>query len=88
MRALNVNFCLHQNIIPFKFSSVKAMRLLQKADLVLYDRLVSMDILDMIHPGAKLLYVGKTSGYHSRTQVLTLKHICVSFPSIISFMWR
>eukprot|EP00897_Mesotaenium_endlicherianum_P004233 jgi/Mesen1/3838/ME000207S02849 len=48
--------------------TVKALRLLQSAHLVLYDRLVSTDILDLIHPGARLLYVGKTSGYHSRTQ--------------------
>ena len=48
---------------------MKALKLLQRADLVLYDRLVSTDILDLIHPSARLLYVGKTAGYHSRTQV-------------------
>ncbi|KAL3688145.1 hypothetical protein R1sor_014454 [Riccia sorocarpa] len=48
--------------------TVKALRLMQSADLVLYDRLVSTDILDLVHSGARLLYVGKTSGYHSRTQ--------------------
>ncbi|KAJ7299608.1 hypothetical protein O6H91_02G011000 [Diphasiastrum complanatum] len=48
--------------------TLKALLLMQKADLVLYDRLVSTDILDMVHAGARLLYVGKTSGYHSRTQ--------------------
>lgn len=48
--------------------TVKALRLLQRADLILYDRLVSTDILDMTHPAARLLYVGKTAGYHSRTQ--------------------
>lgn len=48
--------------------TLKAVRLMQTADLVLYDRLVSADILDMVHDGARLLYVGKTSGYHSRTQ--------------------
>ena len=35
----------------------------------LYDRLVSNDVLDLVGPGARLLYVGKTAGYHSRTQV-------------------
>lgn len=49
--------------------TVKALRLMQSADLVLYDRLVSTDILDLVHSGARLLYVGKTSGFHSRTQV-------------------
>ncbi|XP_002976442.2 uncharacterized protein LOC9648635 [Selaginella moellendorffii] len=48
--------------------TLKAVRLMRTADLVLYDRLVSTSILDMVHEGAKLLYVGKTSGYHSRTQ--------------------
>ncbi|CAM6101843.1 unnamed protein product [Calypogeia fissa] len=48
--------------------TVKALRLMQSADLVLYDRLVSTDILDFVHPSARLLYVGKTSGFHSRTQ--------------------
>jgi hypothetical protein len=53
--------------------TVKALRLMQSADLVLYDRLVSTDILDLVHSGARLLYVGKTSGYHSRTQVVFLQ---------------
>ncbi|GBG69658.1 hypothetical protein CBR_g4488 [Chara braunii] len=48
--------------------TVKALRLMQSADLVLYDRLVSTDIIDLVHPGARLLYVGKTSGFHSRSQ--------------------
>ncbi|MCO5583416.1 hypothetical protein L7F22_037327 [Adiantum nelumboides] len=48
--------------------TVKALKLMQTADLVLYDRLVSTDILDLVHTGARLLYVGKTAGYHSRTQ--------------------
>ena len=49
--------------------TVKALKLMQTADLVLYDRLVSTEILDLVHSGARLLYVGKTAGYHSRTQV-------------------
>ena len=49
--------------------TVKAMRVIKKADLLLYDRLVSNDVLDLVGEGAKLFYVGKTVGYHSRTQV-------------------
>ncbi|EPS62336.1 hypothetical protein M569_12457 [Genlisea aurea] len=49
--------------------TLKAVRVLQKADLLLYDRLVSNDVLEMVGDEAKLLYVGKTAGYHSRTQV-------------------
>ncbi|KAK9725614.1 hypothetical protein RND81_05G157400 [Saponaria officinalis] len=48
--------------------TLKAFRVIQSADLVLYDRLVSHDILDLVGPNARLLYVGKTAGYHSRTQ--------------------
>ncbi|KAH9615170.1 hypothetical protein KSS87_020717 [Heliosperma pusillum] len=48
--------------------TVKALKLIQSADLLLYDRLVSHDILDLVGDNARLLYVGKTAGYHSRTQ--------------------
>ncbi|KAL9175642.1 hypothetical protein ABFS82_02G124300 [Erythranthe guttata] len=48
--------------------TIKAMRVIENADLLLYDRLVSNDVLDLVGPGARLLYVGKTAGYHSRTQ--------------------
>ncbi|KAF3777841.1 Siroheme synthase [Nymphaea thermarum] len=48
--------------------TVKAMNAIQAADLVLYDRLVSNDIMDLVSSDARLLYVGKTAGYHSRTQ--------------------
>ncbi|CAH8325996.1 unnamed protein product [Eruca vesicaria subsp. sativa] len=48
--------------------TLKAVRVIQSADLLLYDRLVSNDVLELVAPDAKLLYVGKTAGYHSRTQ--------------------
>ncbi|AES69276.2 uroporphyrinogen-III C-methyltransferase [Medicago truncatula] len=48
--------------------TVKAVRVIKSADLLLYDRLVSNDVLDLVGDHAKLLYVGKTAGYHSRTQ--------------------
>ncbi|XP_022759448.1 uncharacterized protein LOC111305850 [Durio zibethinus] len=48
--------------------TLKAVRVIQKADLLLYDRLVSDALLDFVGPDARLLYVGKTAGYHSRTQ--------------------
>lgn len=51
--------------------TLKAVRAIQRADLVLYDRLVSNDVLELVREDARLLYVGKTAGYHSRTQVLT-----------------
>ncbi|ONI20274.1 hypothetical protein PRUPE_2G005900 [Prunus persica] len=48
--------------------TLKAYRVIQNADLLLYDRLVSNDVLELVGSGARLLYVGKTAGYHSRTQ--------------------
>ncbi|CAN7059298.1 hypothetical protein IGI04_015630 [Brassica rapa subsp. trilocularis] len=48
--------------------TLKAVRVIQSADLLLYDRLVSNDVLELVAPDARLLYVGKTAGYHSRTQ--------------------
>lgn len=52
--------------------TLKALRVIQSADLLLYDRLVSNDVLNLVGPNARLLYVGKTAGYHSRTQVYFL----------------
>lgn len=49
--------------------TLKAVRAIEKADLILYDRLVSNDVLSLVRGDARLLYVGKTAGYHSRTQV-------------------
>ncbi|KAL5209111.1 hypothetical protein ABZP36_004734 [Zizania latifolia] len=48
--------------------TLKAVRAIEAADLVLYDRLVSNDVLDLVGESARLLYVGKMAGYHSRTQ--------------------
>ncbi|KAJ4971156.1 hypothetical protein NE237_004255 [Protea cynaroides] len=48
--------------------TLKALKVIQSADLLLYDRLVSNDVLNLVRPEARLLYVGKTAGYHSRTQ--------------------
>ena len=43
-------------------------RLMQSADLVLYDRLISPEILSLVSPSAAMLYVGKESGLHTRPQ--------------------
>ncbi|KAF9605251.1 hypothetical protein IFM89_015143 [Coptis chinensis] len=52
-----------------KLLTLKAMRVIESADLLLYDRLVSNEVLNLVRGDARLLYVGKTDGYHSRTQV-------------------
>ncbi|XP_004966903.1 uncharacterized protein LOC101781750 [Setaria italica] len=49
--------------------TLKVVRAIEAADLVLYDWLVSNDMLDLVGEGARLLYVGKTAGYHSRTRI-------------------
>lgn len=46
----------------------KALRLLQRADVVLYDRLVSDGVLDKIRKDAERIYVGKARSNHSMRQ--------------------
>ncbi|XP_072995392.1 S-adenosyl-L-methionine-dependent uroporphyrinogen III methyltransferase, chloroplastic [Typha latifolia] len=48
--------------------TIKGVRAIERADLILYDRLVSNEVLGLVKEDARLLYVGKTAGYHSRTQ--------------------
>jgi len=48
--------------------TVKALRLMREADLVLYDRLISPEILELVGPDAAMLYVGKEAGLHTRPQ--------------------
>lgn len=48
--------------------TIKAARLLDRADVVVYDRLVSDDILDLVNPFAQRIYVGKSTGRHSLKQ--------------------
>lgn len=48
--------------------TVKALRLIQSADVVVYDRLVSDDITKLIPHGVARIYVGKQTGYHTLNQ--------------------
>ena len=48
--------------------TLKGKALLEQADVVVYDALVSAPILAMINPNAKLLPAGKRRGYHSLKQ--------------------
>ena len=48
--------------------TVKAARALGQATLVLYDHLVSKDVLKLIREDADLIYVGKEAGHHTLTQ--------------------
>jgi uroporphyrin-III C-methyltransferase len=46
----------------------KAERLIRAADVVFYDALVGPGILEFSSPSARLVYVGKRSGRHSKDQ--------------------
>ena len=48
--------------------TVKAMRLLQSADVIVYDRLVSDEIMQVIPDETSRIYVGKTLGHHTLEQ--------------------
>ena len=48
--------------------TLRALRALQNADVVLYDRLVSNEVLDLARRDAERIYVGKASGNHHVSQ--------------------
>jgi uroporphyrin-III C-methyltransferase/precorrin-2 dehydrogenase/sirohydrochlorin ferrochelatase len=48
--------------------TLRALRLLQRADVVIYDKLVGAGVLDLVRRDALRLYVGKSKGDHSKSQ--------------------
>ncbi len=46
----------------------RALRLMQRADVVLYDRLVGKDIIDLVRRDAERVYVGKLPNQHTMSQ--------------------
>ncbi len=48
--------------------TLKAVRVLREADVVLYDRLIPREALSYVKPGAELIYVGKAPGRHAMSQ--------------------
>ncbi len=51
--------------------TIRAQRLLQRADVVLYDRLVGREILSLCRREARLIFVGKRASLHYKTQAQT-----------------
>lgn len=48
--------------------TLKALRVLKKCDVVIYDRLINNNILNYVRDDCKLYYCGKESRYHFKTQ--------------------
>lgn len=48
--------------------TVRGLRLLQKADVVVYDRLIAQELLEEAHPDAELVFVGKSPNRHTLRQ--------------------
>lgn len=48
--------------------TIKGKRLLEEAEVVVYDRLISTRILSYANPQAELIYVGKEAGRHALSQ--------------------
>jgi uroporphyrin-III C-methyltransferase/precorrin-2 dehydrogenase/sirohydrochlorin ferrochelatase len=48
--------------------TLRALRLLQRADVVIHDKLVGPGVLDLVRRDAERIYVGKSKGDHSKSQ--------------------
>lgn len=48
--------------------TIRAHRLIREADVIVYDRLVSSEIVEMFPAGATRIYVGKSPNHHHMTQ--------------------
>lgn len=48
--------------------TVKGLELLKKADVVVFDRLLDENLLNLVKPRAKKIFVGKSSRYHTLEQ--------------------
>lgn len=48
--------------------TIKAYKTIQKVDVILYDHLISQEILETIPKNTKKIYVGKRKDFHSKSQ--------------------
>lgn len=66
--------------------TVKAARLITNADVVVYDKLVSQEVLELISPHSKSIYVGKARGHDQLPQAEInhlLVELCVQYQSVV-----
>ena len=54
--------------------TLKALRLIKSADVILYDRLINQEILLFAKPECELVYVGKEDGKHTIEQEKINEH--------------
>jgi len=48
--------------------TIKALRVIKEADIIIYDRLINPDILKEVKSGCEFIYVGKEDGHHTLPQ--------------------
>jgi len=58
--------------------TVKGLKCIQQADVILYDRLINKELLTYAKPGADLIYCGKLPNYHAMIQE-TINHFLVKY---------
>lgn len=66
--------------------TVKALRVVQQADVILYDRLTHPDLLLQAKPGCQQVYVGKEDGQHLYPQEeinVLLKHYAYQADTVV-----
>jgi uroporphyrin-III C-methyltransferase len=67
--------------------TVRGLRLLESADVVVHDRLVSPELVARAQPGAEIIYAGKSSGEHHLSQD-EINHVLVERASRGRFVVR
>lgn len=58
--------------------TVKGLKCIQEADVILYDRLINKELLSHAKPGAELIYCGKLPKFHAMIQE-RINHYLVKF---------